>query len=72
MSVVCQPLNKPPLKIAYASQIYDYMNVQYVHNATYAASLPPTFLEQARGLANWEQYQVFSDPTFGGIGDSTF
>ncbi|KZT08653.1 phosphoglycerate mutase-like protein [Laetiporus sulphureus 93-53] len=60
------------IELQNAWNIYDYMNVQYVHNATYAASLPPTFLEQARGLANWEQYQVFSDPTFGGIGDIAF
>ena len=48
------------------------MNVQDVHNATFASSVPETLLEQARALANWEQYQVFSDPSFGGIGNSAY
>ena len=53
-------------------QIFDYMNVQDVHNATYASTVPETLLKQARALANWEQYQVFSDPSFGGIGNSAY
>ena len=43
-------------------QIYDYVEVQFVHNATFAAALPPTFLQQARDLANWHEYYVFSSP----------
>ncbi|GJE91913.1 hypothetical protein PsYK624_080650 [Phanerochaete sordida] len=49
--------------------IYDYMNVQSVHNATFLNNLPPTFLAQARDLANWHEYNVFSDTTLGGIGN---
>ena len=47
------------------------MNVQSIHNATFLANLPPTFLAQARDLANWHEYSVFSDTTLGGIGNST-
>ena len=47
------------------------MNVQSIHNATFLANLPPTFLAQARDLANWHEYNVFSDTTLGGIGNST-
>ncbi|KAI0930855.1 hypothetical protein AcV7_004926 [Taiwanofungus camphoratus] len=49
--------------------IFDYMNVQSIHNATFAESLPPTFLAQVRDLANWHEYNVFSDTQFDGIGN---
>ena len=51
-------------------QIYDYMNVNSIHNSTFANALPPTFLEQARALANWHEYNVFSDANVSGIGNS--
>lgn len=41
-------------------QIYDYVSVQSVHNATFAGEIPPTFIQQARDLANWHEYYVFS------------
>ena len=47
------------------------MNVQSIHNATFANRLPPTFLEQARDLANYHEYGVFTDPELDGIGNST-
>ncbi len=46
------------------------MNVQSIHNATFAQRLPDTFLAQARDLANFHEYGVFSDPSFGGLGNS--
>jgi len=49
--------------------IFDYMNVNDIHNATFAQALPPTFLEQARALANWHEYNVFSDPSVTNIGN---
>ncbi|KAI0073495.1 phosphoglycerate mutase-like protein [Panus rudis PR-1116 ss-1] len=49
--------------------IYDYMNVQSIHNATFARRLPPTFLEQARDLANYHEYSVFSDSQIDGVGN---
>ncbi|KAI5989030.1 histidine phosphatase superfamily [Pisolithus albus] len=49
--------------------IYDYMNVNSIHNATFAAGLPPTFLPQAHALANWHEYNVFSDVSPDGIGN---
>ncbi|THH21569.1 hypothetical protein EW146_g42 [Bondarzewia mesenterica] len=50
-------------------QIFDYMNVQSIHNATFADRLPATFLAQARGLADWHQYNSFSSPELDGIGN---
>ncbi|KIJ60291.1 hypothetical protein HYDPIDRAFT_117370 [Hydnomerulius pinastri MD-312] len=49
--------------------IFDYMNVNSIHNATFAQALPPTFLAQTRALANWHEYNVFSDPSIMGIGN---
>ncbi|KZT28839.1 phosphoglycerate mutase-like protein [Neolentinus lepideus HHB14362 ss-1] len=49
--------------------IFDFMNVNYIHNATFAANLPPTFLAQARALANFHEYGVFSSPQLDGIGN---
>lgn len=46
------------------------MNVQSIHNATFANRLPNGYLAQARDLANWHEYNVFTDPTLGGIGNS--
>ncbi|KAH9922608.1 histidine phosphatase superfamily [Fomitopsis serialis] len=60
------------LKLSNMWNIYDYMNVQSIHNATFAASLPTGFLAHARDLVDWQQYQVFTDPTFDGIGNMAF
>lgn len=53
-------------------QIYDYMNVQSIHNSTFASRLPPTFLSQARALANYHEYGVFTDSSLNGIGNSEY
>ncbi|KAH7885139.1 histidine phosphatase superfamily [Phlebopus sp. FC_14] len=49
--------------------IFDFMNVNNIHNATFAQTLPPTYLAQARALANWHEYNVFTDPSLTGIGN---
>ncbi|KAK7689818.1 hypothetical protein QCA50_006457 [Cerrena zonata] len=49
--------------------IFDYMNVQSIHSAAFAQSLPNTFLAQARDLANFHEYGVFSDASIDGIGN---
>jgi len=51
-------------------QIFDFMNVQSIHNATFAKALPTSFLQQARDLANFHEYGVFSSPQPNGIGNS--
>ena len=51
-------------------QVWDFVSSSLVHNKTYAHRLPPTFLEQARGLANMRENMVFSDSSRGGIGNS--
>ncbi|KIP08705.1 hypothetical protein PHLGIDRAFT_29474 [Phlebiopsis gigantea 11061_1 CR5-6] len=49
--------------------LWDYMNAELVHNITYAHRLPPTFIEQARGWANFRENAIFSDEQMGGIGN---
>ncbi|KAJ7158989.1 histidine phosphatase superfamily [Mycena crocata] len=49
--------------------IYDFMNTQLTYNQTYAYRLPPTFIDQARALANFHEDGVFSDTKANGIGN---
>ena len=46
------------------------MSTELVHNKTYAHRLPPTFIEQARGLADFRENAIFSDDNLAGIGNS--
>ena len=50
--------------------MYDYVSTELVHNRTYAHRLPPTFIEQARALADFRENLVFSDNDMDGIGNS--
>ncbi|KAF7296844.1 hypothetical protein MIND_00915700 [Mycena indigotica] len=49
--------------------IHDFMSTQLTYNQTYAYRLPPTYVEQARGFADWHEDSVFSDTDAGGIGN---
>ncbi|KAJ7432442.1 histidine phosphatase superfamily [Mycena galericulata] len=49
--------------------IYDYMNTQLIYNQTYAYRLPPTYINQARALADFHEVAVFSDEKANGIGN---
>ncbi|KAG1879232.1 histidine phosphatase superfamily [Suillus subluteus] len=51
------------------NMIYDFMNVNDIHNATFANALPATFLAQVQTLANWHEYNVFSDQSISGVGN---
>ncbi len=52
-------------------QLFDYLSSQLVDNKTFAHRLPPTFIEQARGWADFRENMVFSDEHMSGIGNST-
>jgi hypothetical protein len=52
-------------------QVYDFINSELTHNKTYAYRLPPTFIEQARGFADFHENGVFSDKDMKGIGNSS-
>ncbi|KAJ6452638.1 histidine phosphatase superfamily [Mycena sanguinolenta] len=49
--------------------IYDFMNTQLTYNQTYAYRLPPTYVDQARALADFHQDGVFSDAEANGVGN---
>jgi lysosomal acid phosphatase len=49
--------------------VYDFMNSQLTHNKTYAHRLPPTFIEQARGLVDFHENGIFSDKEIAGPGN---
>ncbi|KAI8971150.1 phosphoglycerate mutase-like protein [Trametes punicea] len=61
-----------PVTLENMWNIFDYMNVQSIHNATFLDTLPKTYLAQARDLANWHEYNVFSDTSVIGIGNIAF
>ncbi|THG97935.1 hypothetical protein EW026_g4172 [Hermanssonia centrifuga] len=62
-------LDGRPVNLENMWNVYDYMNVQFIHNATYAGQLPPAYMEQVRDLANWHEYNVFTDTAASGIGN---
>lgn len=49
--------------------IFDFVNVNMIHNATFLQSLPPTFAAQAYDLGNFHERGVFSDTSPSGIGN---
>ncbi|KAG9312255.1 histidine phosphatase superfamily [Chiua virens] len=58
-----------PTTLENAWNIFDYINTQLTHNQSYAHRLPPTLVEQARGLANFHENAIFSSKDVGGIGN---
>ena len=51
-------------------KIYDYLNVQYTHNATFYNTFPETLLQQARYFANIHEQNVFTDSVSSAVGQS--
>ncbi|KAJ7505571.1 phosphoglycerate mutase-like protein [Mycena galericulata] len=62
-------LDGRPVTLENMWNIYDFMNVQSIHNAAFAKALPPTFLAQALTLASFHEYGVFTSPQLNGIGN---
>ncbi|KAA1473804.1 phosphoglycerate mutase-like protein [Dentipellis sp. KUC8613] len=60
-------LDGRPVTLQNMWNIFDYMNVNSIHNANFSKTLPPTFLAQARDLANWHEYNTFTSPQLSGI-----
>lgn len=53
-------------------QVYDFVNVESIHNESFYDTFPETLLLQARDLANFHEWILYTDPVRGGIGNSTF
>ncbi|KAJ7077542.1 histidine phosphatase superfamily [Mycena belliarum] len=49
--------------------IYDFMATQLTYNQTYAYRLPPTYINQARALADFHEDAIFSDEKADGVGN---
>ncbi|KAJ7644342.1 histidine phosphatase superfamily [Roridomyces roridus] len=62
-------LDNRPVTLQNIYNIFDFMLVNSVHNSDFAKALPPTFLEQARALANFHEYGIFTSPQLNGIGN---
>ncbi|KAG1868992.1 histidine phosphatase superfamily [Suillus subalutaceus] len=62
-------LNGRSVQLENMWNIYDFMNVNDIHNATFANALPATYLAQVQTLANWHEYNVFSDQSISGVGN---
>lgn len=67
LNSIKQYMDGRPVTLQNMWNIYDFMNVQSIHNATFANLVPPAAIAEARDLANWHEYGVFSDPNLGGI-----
>ncbi|KAK7021211.1 histidine phosphatase superfamily [Favolaschia claudopus] len=62
-------LDGRPVTLENMYNIYDFINVQSIHNAQFARALPPTFLAQVYTLASWHENGVFTSPQLDGIGN---
>ncbi|KAJ6511981.1 histidine phosphatase superfamily [Mycena vitilis] len=62
-------LDGRPVTLENMYNIYDFMNVQSIHNEAFSKALPATFLEQAYTLASWHEAGVFTSPQLDGIGN---
>jgi len=69
LSDLSKYLDGRPSTLVNMWNIYDFMNVQSIHTPGFLAALPPTYLAQARDLANWHEYNIFTSPELTGIGN---
>ncbi|GAA5883974.1 hypothetical protein JCM16303_001343 [Sporobolomyces ruberrimus] len=67
-----QLLGNRTVSLKNAYNFFDYMNVQNIHNATFAselAKLPNGTLARAANAASWLQHSLFTDPKLDGLGN---
>ncbi|GAA5949386.1 hypothetical protein JCM3765_003392 [Sporobolomyces pararoseus] len=67
-----QLLGNRTVSLKNAFNFYDYMNVQNIHNASFAAELaklPNGTLARAADAASWLQYNLFTDAKLDGLGN---
>lgn len=60
-------VNGRPVNLQNMWNIFDYMTVQSIHNATFLASCPPDVLSRARALANYHESSLFSSANMSSI-----
>ncbi|EJT96988.1 phosphoglycerate mutase-like protein [Dacryopinax primogenitus] len=66
-----EPILGPDRNISLANMynIFDYINVNNIHNATFHSMVSNDVMEHVRALTNYHEYGVFSDVTPAGIGN---
>ncbi|PPQ67973.1 hypothetical protein CVT25_000453 [Psilocybe cyanescens] len=64
-----QFLDNRPATLVDMWNIFDFINVQSIHNSTFFTQLPAGTIEQARALANFHEEGVFTSPQLNGIGN---
>ncbi|KIY65234.1 phosphoglycerate mutase-like protein [Cylindrobasidium torrendii FP15055 ss-10] len=69
LSKLPQYLDGRPATLEGMWNVYDFMNVENIHDASFANAIPDGYMQQARALANWHEYGVFSDSSLNGIGN---
>uniref|UniRef100_A0A0W0G0D6 Phosphoglycerate mutase-like protein n=1 Tax=Moniliophthora roreri TaxID=221103 RepID=A0A0W0G0D6_MONRR len=65
-------LDGRPVSLENMWNIFDFINVENIHDSDFHNNIPATFVAQARDLANWHEYGVFSDKELSGIGNIPF
>jgi len=51
-----------PVNLENMWNIFDFLNVNFIHNAKFRHRLPPTLLAQARTLVSFQQAGIFTSP----------
>ncbi|KAL1744077.1 histidine phosphatase superfamily [Schizophyllum fasciatum] len=62
-------LDGRPVQLQNMWNIFDFMNVNWIHNEQFAQVVPEEYLARARDLANYHEYGVFTSPEVDGIGN---
>ncbi|KAF7346005.1 hypothetical protein MSAN_01826400 [Mycena sanguinolenta] len=65
-------LDGRPVTLENMYNIYDFINVQSIHNADFAKALPSTFWRRYYTLASWHEYNIFTSPQLDGIGNTLY
>lgn len=67
LNSLAQYVDGKPVNLQNIWNIFDFMNVQSIHNASF--KVPDKVLAQVRDLANYHEYGVFTSPDLSGIGN---
>ncbi|KAI5831058.1 phosphoglycerate mutase-like protein [Schizophyllum commune Tattone D] len=62
-------LDGRPVSLQNMWNIFDFMNVNWIHNEQFAQVVPEETIARARALANYHEYGVFTSPEVDGIGN---
>ncbi|KAG8890442.1 hypothetical protein FRB98_008477 [Tulasnella sp. 332] len=67
LSSLSQYVGGRPTEFSDINNIYQYINEQYIHNATFGELLPTAIMAQVQTLANWNSWAMYSSPSMGDV-----